>query len=111
MEKEIDEKLQQFQNNLNLAIQSLTSRKNDELKTKLQLEHDTLLMKRACANMTLQVESLLETTSTLKQSILLNDISKLNKQIKSRKAGLSQQKNRNFKGLTDYYNELDELED
>ncbi|KAJ3249803.1 hypothetical protein HK103_004374, partial [Boothiomyces macroporosus] len=111
MEKEIDEKLQQFLNNLSLAIQSLTSRKNDVLKTKVQLEHDTLLIKRAASNMTLQVESLLETTSLLKQSILLNDLSKLNKQIKSRKVGLQEQRENNITELKNYLNELSELED
>jgi hypothetical protein len=89
--RQVDTELNSIMNNYYHATSSLLTFKEDTPKTSSDLLYDTLQIKRAASNIVHSVESLLQLTAQLKQSVILNDVKATNQQLLSRKSLLQKQ--------------------
>ncbi|KAI8900768.1 hypothetical protein BC833DRAFT_618213 [Globomyces pollinis-pini] len=106
----INKELNSILSNFSHAIQTVAMSKNNITKSKLDLNHDHLLLNRANANILRSVESLLAITFNLKHSLLLNDTVNINHQLLARKSALVKQSNITRQTLIDCSTELLEIQ-
>ena len=89
--RKVDTELNSIINNYYQATSSLSTFKEDTPKNNSDLLYDTLQIKRAASNIVHSVESLLELTAQLKQSVILNDVKATNQHLLSKKSLLQKQ--------------------
>ena len=90
--EQLDTKLLAILNNYLLNLNSLTVKnEKQELKSRLDTQQDQLVGSGATSNLVFSIESLLSLTGELKQTLLLNNVSNLNRQLLARQKTCSLQ--------------------